>query len=531
MDMHANWLTARPHLSGLASKMQALLELADTLWTQGRADGGDVDYARFEEDVAKRTAEVECAVHEVALSGLDVDAPFVMVWGKTYRRVHRTTRQYGTLAGNATVERTLYREVGVRSGPALDPVATRAGVVDGSWLPRTARAMAHLIAQVTSREAESTSGELVRLPYSRSSFERVGHEVGKEYMQRRRTLEPRLIEALEVPAEARSISVSVDRVAVPMEEAREAHQLPRPPMPAKLQRMARKNSLGLKVDERTKKVMAEAERVADEHPRKVNRNFRMAYCGTVTLHDETGRALHTIRYGRMPPAQDSSERYTHRGAHELMQRMRDDVVSLRARRPELPVVLLADGAAEMWNLLGAHLNERTLGVAPVELVDVWHVLEYVAAAAKLLDARGRTEPGSFRRWKAMLLEGGRDGARSVRDALDATGGRELRDADGQRPVHDAIRYLDNRTSRMDYAGARARGLAIGSGAVEATCKSLVAIRMKRAGSRWKAPTGNEVLTLRALQLSDRWEAGVTGALRPLAKAVRVAKAPPRRSSR
>jgi len=119
----------------------------------------------------------------------------------------------------------------------------------------------------------------------------------------------------------------------------------------------------------------------------------------------------------------------------------------------------------------------------------------------------------------------------VRDALEATGGRELRDADGQRPVHDAIRYLDNRTSRTDYAAARARGLAIGSGAVEATCKSLVAIRMKRAGSRWKAPTGNEVLTLRALQLSDRWEAGVTGALKPLAKAVRVAKAPPRRSSR
>jgi hypothetical protein len=63
--------------------------------------------------------------------------------------------------------------------------------------------LAHLIAQVTSREAESTSGKLVRLPYSRSSFERVGHEVGKEYMQRRRTLEPRLIEALEVPTEAR----------------------------------------------------------------------------------------------------------------------------------------------------------------------------------------------------------------------------------------------------------------------------------------------------------------------------------------
>jgi hypothetical protein len=140
----------------------------------------------------------------------------------------------------------------------------------------------------------------------------------------------------------------------------------------------------------------------------------------------------------------------HRGAHELMQRMRDYVVSLRGRRPELPVVLLADGGL---------------------------------------------------RWKEMLLEGGSDGAQRVRDALDETGGRELRDADGKRPVHDAIRYLDNRAGRTDYASARARGLAIGSGAVEASCKSLVAIRMKRAGSRWKAPTGNEILTLRALHSS------------------------------
>jgi hypothetical protein len=127
----------------------------------------------------------------------------VRVWGKAYRRAHRIQHEYGTLAGNVSVIRTLYREVGTRSGPALDPVAQRAGVVDGSWLPRTARAMAHLIAQGTSREAHATSEELLRLPCSRSSFERVGHEVGKESLRRRRQIEPGLVEALEIPAEAR----------------------------------------------------------------------------------------------------------------------------------------------------------------------------------------------------------------------------------------------------------------------------------------------------------------------------------------
>jgi hypothetical protein len=182
--------------------MHALLEFADDSGSEAGRAATVWNTSASREEIAQRSEDIERAVHEVALSSLDIDAAFVCVWGKTYRRVHRTQREYGTLAGNVPVMRTLYREVGMRTGPALDPVAQRAGVVDGSWLPRTARAMAHLLAQGTSREAHTTSEELLRLPYSRSSFERVGHEVGKEYLRRRRQIEPQLIRAFEIPVEA-----------------------------------------------------------------------------------------------------------------------------------------------------------------------------------------------------------------------------------------------------------------------------------------------------------------------------------------
>ena len=511
-----SFVEERPHLRGLADKVRALFTMADEAYQRGRANGDAVDYAAFEERVSQATAELECAVHQTVLGSLDIDVPFVRVWGKSYRRVHRTERAYGTMSGTVSVTRTLYRELGKRSGPVLDPIAMRAGMVDASWLPRTARAMSYLLAQGTSREATSTCDELHRLPYSRSSFERVGHAVGAEYRKRRKPVESQLIEQLEISEEARSISVSVDRVSVPMEEPVQPT-----PAPAEPIRLIRPRPEWTRLDERGKAVVQEQmRRIEESTPPKIERNWRMAHCATVTLHDAEGRALHTIRYGRMPPTPGSKESLLHREVKRLMERLQQDVVALRAQRPELPVVLLADGAPELWNLFDRYLNEQTLGVMPIKLIDAWHALEYVGAAARFLESRQRAWPGSFARWKRWLLTEP-DGVGRVLGALGDAGLHEARDENGARPVGDAIRYMHARISQMRYAEAQSLGLPIGSGAVEATCKSLVSLRMKRPGSRWKPETGNEVLQLRALQLSDRWDRAMKRVLRPLRKPVHV----------
>lgn len=419
--MDEEWIRQRPHLAVLMRSLDDVLKLADEQYVQGRAGGDAVDYGAFEERVARATAKVEQNVHHIALSGLDVNVPFIRVWGKHYRRVHRIERTYGSLSGPVVVERTLYRELGQRQGPALDPVAVRAGVVDGSWLPRTARAIAHLVSQVTSREAEATGRELMRLPYSRSSVERVAHAVGAEYLSRREHVEPKLIETCELPPGIASVSVSVDRVTVPMEEP-----VPKEPKgPARPVRL-REDTLrkyGHEVSRRMQAVLDEAERAAKGARPKIQRNYRMAYCATVTMHDHNGDALHTIRYGRMPAALDSLEQLTHRDVHRMRHRLQQDVIAIRRRVGPVPVLLLADGAPELWRLFEQHLNENKLGCAPVGLVDAWHALEYIASAARLLESR----------------------------------------------------------------------------AVEATCKSLVSVRMKRCGARWKHRTGNEILQLRALE--------------------------------
>ena len=124
------------------------------------------------------------------------------------------------------------------------------------------------------------------------------------------------------------------------------------------------------------------------------------------------------------------------------------------------------------------------------------------------------------RWRLALLNR-QSAPRDILLELWRSGKRHDR-CDGARPVHEAIRYLINHQQRMNYAGARRKGLPVGSGNVEATCKTLVEVRMKRAGSRWKEDTGEHILQLRSLALSDRWDEAMTLTLAPLRKAIKRA---------
>ncbi len=125
---------------------------------------------------------------------------------------------YYTLAGPLKMPRTLYRELGAGDAPTVDVISLRTGAIADDWLPQTARAMAHELQMATSREAEKTSKETGRLPYSRASFERVPREVRALYLRYRADIQDDLVRSLEIPTKARSVSVSLDRASEPMEE-------------------------------------------------------------------------------------------------------------------------------------------------------------------------------------------------------------------------------------------------------------------------------------------------------------------------
>ena len=438
--------------------------------------GGTVDYGLYEDELGSRTAAVERAGHTAVLQALDVDAPTVVIDGARYSRAGRFPGTYYTMAGAVEVERTLYRRRG-ESG-TVDAIGVRIGAVGSvgdRWLPKTAQAMSHEVQKATTREAEQSGKELHRLPYSHTAFHRVAQLVGEQFVVQRQDIEEVLIEELEVPDEAHSICASLDRVSIPLEEDR-----PRP-------------------EGRPKK---------NAPKRPVARVFRMAYCGTVSLCNAAGEVIHTIRYGRMPSGDPK----------ELCEGMAADALVLLRKKPDLHIQLLNDGAHEMWNLMTSAFSATVFGQKPHENLDFHHLVEKLGKAAGVVAGDGGTALTD--RWSLMLLNRS-DAAARILDELERSGCEQTRVAD-ERPVHDAITYLRNHAARLDYAEARRLGLPIGSGPVEATCKSLFNIRMKRSGARWREESGENVMQLRALALSDRWAPAIRLTLAPLRRSVRRA---------
>ena len=431
-----------PPLLELAARLQAIV-----------TEAGDV--ADAEGAIVEATDGLATASVAEVLRAHEPDAEVLEVDGKQYRRLKAASPgTYFGLRGPMKVERHLYREVGVRNGPTIVPLELNAGLVDGLWTPLAGAAAGHLLQDEPSRDAVQTCRALRVLPYSRSSLERGGERLGQRWEQIRCEAEDQLASALEVPEEAAAVSVSVDRVSVPMEE----------PL----------------LDDRGAVI------VNDKGKERIRVAYRMAYCGIWTLHDADGEPLHSVRYGRMPAE----------GHSPIEDTLWGDIEALMLARPSLKLVGLADGAPEMQYML-----DRTVGAFDnVEIaIDFWHVVEKVAAAVKAMGHDTSVWLPRLRQW----LRDRESGPEHVLLVLRTW----LVELKGTPPeaLTEAVTYLERNADRMRYKRLRDQGLPIGSGHVEATCKSIVSTRMKRCGARWKTPGGQAVLSLRALAKSSRWD--------------------------
>ena len=75
----------------------------------------------------------------------------------------------------------------------------------------------------------------------------------------------------------------------------------------------------------------------------------------------------------------------------------------------------------------------------------------------------------------------------------------------EKHLNEQRTYFKRNGKRMHYATFRARGWPIGSGPIEAACKTLIKTRLCRSGMRWTRPGGQHILNLRVYVKSNRWD--------------------------
>lgn len=169
---------------------------------------------------------------------------------------------------------------------------------------------------------------------------------------------------------------------------------------------------------------------------------------------------------------------------------------------EVVKVLICDGARGIWN----YVDESDRYTDYEKLIDYWHTLEHLSLAAEALFGKGTNEAkywyGKYARYLLDKDDGAQRAIRSMAYYEKYGGLSPARKAD----LACQQTFLMRNQHRMTYASFRQRGLPIGSGPVEAACKTLVKTRMCRSGMRWTRQGGQRILDLRTYVKSNRWDA-------------------------
>lgn len=132
------------------------------------------------------------------------------------------------------------------------------------------------------------------------------------------------------------------------------------------------------------------------------------------------------------------------------------------------------------------------------LCDFFHVSEYLGAAAPVCRP---AQPDQWRRTQQHRLKSG--AAPKVVAAL-AEHLEAAATSDDEAPVRKGHRYLTNRLDSLDYAGALALGLPIGSGMIESGHRHVLQARLKKAGTAWLPEHADQIAHLRVLRANNQW---------------------------
>lgn len=371
--------------------------------------------------------------------------------GQQARYVELRTKQVLTALGPTQVERPYYLCPICHCGQY--PVDRELDVQDTELSPGVRRMMALVGHEVPFERGSKQIKLLADLTVTSKAVERTAEAIGRDILAKQQE-QIRRVKQLELPfvtgPRIPILYIQIDGTGVPVIIAEtQGRQGKQPGQPAH----TREAKLGC--------VFTQTGTDADGRP--VRDESSTSYVGAIESAEEFGLRIYT----------------------EALRRGWD--------RADLKA-LMGDGAVWLWNIGDRHFPSA------VQIVDIYHAREHLWNLAAKLYAN---DAARQKRW-VMVVQDKLDNGRI--ESL-VTSLRALRPASAE--VIDMVRteagYFEVNAERMRYPKFRAQGLFVGTGVMEAGCKTVIGSRLKQSGMFWSVRGANAIIALRCCQLSGNFE--------------------------
>ena len=156
--------------------------------------------------------------------------------------------------------------------------------------------------------------------------------------------------------------------------------------------------------------------------------------------------------------------------------------------------VIGDGAEWIWNIANLHFP------GAVEIVDLFHARQH------LWDLARRLHPNctvSQKQW--ILLHQAKLDDGLIEDLVILLRSTAAATPELAEKIRTESAYFESNAERMRYPEFRRQHLFVGSGVIEAGCKTVIGSRLNRSGMFWTVRGANAILALRCCQLNGRFQ--------------------------
>jgi len=157
-------------------------------------------------------------------------------------------------------------------------------------------------------------------------------------------------------------------------------------------------------------------------------------------------------------------------------------------------VLMGDGSEWIWNQAQEHFPGAT------QIVDLYHAREHLWELARKLHPNDEANQNRWMMVHQDLLDDGK-----IEELVSSFRSMETSQAELAQKIRTEAAYFEKNAERMRYPEFRRQHLFVGTGVIEAGCKTVIGSRCKQSGMFWTVRGANAILALRCCQFNARFE--------------------------